>query len=108
MQLTGHTDWVMSVAISSDGKRVASGGRVGTIRLWDWENSRLIRAYRLPKRVGSIAGSVAFSPDGRRILSGGYWLDNILQIKVHPELLLWRVPDELGLWLLGTQEEEEE
>src|SRR5207237_7985826 len=33
--LTAHTDTVTSVALSSDGHIMASGGQHGTIRLWD-------------------------------------------------------------------------
>jgi WD40 repeat protein len=63
----GHTGTLTSIAISPDGRTLASGNSDHTIKLWDLETKRELR---------SIAGhsgfvqSVAFSPDGKTLASG--------------------------------------
>ena len=54
------------VAISLDGKRIASAGPDAVVRLWDAESGKELRQYQ-----GHTADviSVAFFPDGRRIAS---------------------------------------
>jgi serine/threonine protein kinase len=44
--LSGHSNSVMSVAISQDGKMLASGSRDKTIKLWDLETGEEIRTLR--------------------------------------------------------------
>jgi WD40 repeat protein len=50
------------VAFAPDGKTLATGGRDGTVRLWDAATGKEIEEFTIPK--GEIT-SVAFSPDGQ-------------------------------------------
>ena len=65
--LTGHTNWVNSVAFSPDGNTLASGSDDATIRLWDAETGAHMRT--LTGHTGSVY-SVSFSPDGNTLASG--------------------------------------
>jgi WD40 repeat protein len=65
--LTGHTDWVLSVAFSPDGRLLASGSFDDTIKLWEVASGRLVRT--LTGHTDWVR-SVAFSPDGRLLASG--------------------------------------
>jgi WD40 repeat protein/subtilase family serine protease len=78
--LTGHTDWVRSVAFSPDGSLIASGSVDYTIKLWRVSDGALVRTL-----TGHTSGvsSVAFSPDGSLIASGSG--DRTIR--------LWRVSD---------------
>jgi WD40 repeat protein len=64
--LTGHTEWVWSVAVSPDGTWAASGSDDRTVRIWDLESGGC-RAT-LEGHTGSVR-SVAITPDGE-LLSG--------------------------------------
>ena len=72
----GHSDEVLSVAFSPDGKHVVSGSRDETIRVWNVESGT--RVHLLNNRMG-MALSIAFSPDGKHIVSGSW----------HGQICLW-------------------
>ena len=65
--LRGHTDMVISVAFSPDGKRLVSGSLDKTVKVWDAQTGQ--ETLTLKGHTGGVL-SVAFSPDGKRLVSG--------------------------------------
>jgi WD40 repeat protein len=72
----GHTDVIMCVTYSHDGKLIATASLDKTIKIWDSQKGELIRTIEKAdessdeKKKGVIA--IAFSTDDKTIASGGY------------------------------------
>jgi sugar lactone lactonase YvrE len=64
--LLGHTQAVVSVAYSPDGRLLASGDQAGEVRVWNVPDGNL--RYVLPT-LGGKAYALAFSPDGKSLLT---------------------------------------
>lgn len=80
----GHTKDILSLAVSNDGKRLATGGNDSTARLWDMDTGKEIFTFREPSAPGSLRhvlraafrepeneiNSVALSRDGKWLATG--------------------------------------
>ncbi len=64
--LTGHSGYLSSVAVSPDGKMLASGSFDQTVKLWDVETGQMLDT--LTGHTKAVY-SVAFSPDGKTLAS---------------------------------------
>jgi WD40 repeat protein len=93
-----------SLAYSSDGKRLATGGQADAVKVWDAGTGQELLALR-----GDNGGPrrVAFNPDGRRIVSGSY--DGSVKVwdaTTGQELLTLKLPalvENVGFSPDGTQ-----
>ena len=86
--LGGHTQRVMGVAFTPDGRKLVSGSWDDTLKIWDVETGREVMTLDA-HREG--VESVDISPDGRLIASGGR--DNaarIWELESGRELLAFR------------------
>ena len=43
--LSGHSDWVYTLAVSSDGNLVASGSYNGEVRIWKLADGALVKSF---------------------------------------------------------------
>ncbi|CAB4382152.1 unnamed protein product [Rhizophagus irregularis] len=70
-----HTDKILSVSISPNGKYVVSGSRDRTVRLWSVREKRLLHGFKEHK--GDV-NSVSFSSNSNLIVSGS--MDNMVYL----------------------------
>jgi WD40 repeat protein len=84
MVLKGHTDAVVDVAFSPDGKKIVTASKDITARIWDAESGKQLKVLRghrnlegledatsVLSKQKSAVWSATFSPDGKKIASAG-------------------------------------
>jgi len=74
-RLETHSNKVLSVSFSPDGKTLASGSEDKTIKLWDITTGKEISTLNGHSKP---VASVSFSPDGKTLASGSY--NNIIKL----------------------------
>jgi WD40 repeat protein/transcriptional regulator with XRE-family HTH domain len=67
--LRGHTAGVFSVAVSPDGKRLATLSDDGTLRVWETSSDKELLSIPTGLTEQSILRFVSFSPDGKRLVA---------------------------------------
>lgn len=65
-ELVGHEGEVQSVCMHASGRWIATGGKDGTIRLWECPNGRCLRTL---ENVGRSVDALSFSESGEYLLS---------------------------------------
>ena len=73
--LSGHSDYVNTVAITPDGKTVISGSDDKTIKIWDLETGT--ENFTLQGH-SDLVNAIALTPDGKTVISGSN--DNTIKI----------------------------
>ena len=69
MALNGHAGGVRCIALTSEGRLLASGGYDETVRVWDVPRAQLLTAF--PGHTGGVRG-VALSAHGEVVASGSF------------------------------------
>jgi WD40 repeat protein len=81
-QIASHTSKLRTIAVTSDGKRLATTGLDNAIRLWNLATGQ--QMMRLPKQEQDDWYGLAFSSNGKLLAAGG--------------------DEKVGIWDLGTAE----
>jgi eukaryotic-like serine/threonine-protein kinase len=80
--LTGHSDMVLDVAWSLDGRRLVSASQDGTAKIWDVSSGHELLTFGGTEKRS--CGAVAFSPDGFRLAVSRGTIVRILDARPKP------------------------
>jgi WD40 repeat protein len=88
--LSGHTDIVLSIAISPNGQSLVSGSNDEKIKLWYLPDRQVLHTF---EGLSGIVESVAISPDGEILASGSF----------DGSIKLWNLHSKELLYVLAPQ-----
>ncbi|KAK0469290.1 WD40-repeat-containing domain protein [Desarmillaria tabescens] len=77
-EVKGHTDEVLALALSDDGKYLASGGKDRRLGVWDAENAQWIRGFIEPMCHKDTISALSFRKGTHQLYSGS--LDRSLKV----------------------------
>jgi len=63
---TGHAGWISAVAVSPDGRWLATGGEDSILRIWSIHSSQVVRIFG---EQGGVIQGLAFGPDSNRLVA---------------------------------------
>jgi len=86
--LEGHTNQVLAVSVTPDGRRVVSGSKDQTLRVWDMETGACLRVLQ---EYTTLVRSLSVTSDGRGAVSAG--ADDTLRV--------WDLETGTSLHMLG-------
>ena len=75
--LEGHGGWVTGLALSADGRRLASAANDGTLKLWNLALRKEVLTF--PTQVSPYT-KVAFAPDGNSIAVVSFLEDRLVRL----------------------------
>ena len=70
-----HGNPMSCIAISHDGRVLASGGPNGVVNLWELPSGRLLRRVEMPDQDGAY--DIDLNADGTRMATSGHWVNRI-------------------------------
>jgi WD40 repeat protein len=75
-QYIGHTEGILPVAVSPDGKLIASEAHDETVRIWELATGKEL--HKLPGHTSQGTSNLAFSPNSKALATVGG--DNALRL----------------------------
>jgi WD40 repeat protein len=101
--LVGHTAPVSQLALSPDGKTLASFAPDRTLRLWDTQTLRERGQLGIPSTKLSVGASLLFSDDSRTLILTQHDFSVVVDVPSARSLQTLPTPQSLGVALDGNQ-----